>query len=232
MRAVLDAAQRDAERLLEGGCDALLVENMGDLPYLKGEVAPETLAAFTLATAKVVELGAPTGVQVLAAANRQALGLAVAVGASFLRVEGFAYSHVADEGWIDACAAELLRARRHLDAKVAIWADVQKKHAAHAVTADLSVADLAHGAAFCGADAAIITGKATGCAADLADVHSAASSGLPVVIGSGITDQNIAAFAPHCRALIVGSWIKENGDWRAPVDLARVRCLRAALDAV
>jgi membrane complex biogenesis BtpA family protein len=115
-RAVLTAARRDADRLLEGGCDALLVENMHDAPYLRGAVGPETVAAMAVVVHALVELGAPVGVQVLAAANKEALGVAVAAGASFVRVEGFAYAHVADEGWIDGlrwrAAAVAARARR------------------------------------------------------------------------------------------------------------------------
>ena len=45
MNAVLDAARRDAGALVTGGCDLLLVENMGDVPYLRGSVAPETVRA-------------------------------------------------------------------------------------------------------------------------------------------------------------------------------------------
>ena len=135
MQKILDQARRDAEALLDGGCDALIVENMHDLPYLRGRVAPETVAAMTLVTAAVVAFGRPTGVQVLAAANREALGVAVAAGATFIRVEAFAYAHVADEGWLDASAGELLRARAALGADVAVWADIKKKHSAHAVTA-------------------------------------------------------------------------------------------------
>jgi len=229
MAAVLGAAVRDAEALLAGGCDALIVENMHDLPYLRGAVGPETVAAMALATARVVACGAPTGVQVLAGANREALGVALAAGASFVRAEAFAYAHVADEGWLDASAGELLRARRALGADVAFWADVKKKHAAHAVTADLSLADAARGTAFCGADALIVTGSETGRAADPDDVVAAREAGLPVAVGSGVTEANAAAFAERADALIVGSWLKQDGDWRRPVDPARVRRLVAAM---
>jgi membrane complex biogenesis BtpA family protein len=231
MGAVLDAARRDAERLIEGGCDALLVENMGDLPYLRGRVHPETVAAAALATGAVAAMGAPVGVQLLAGANREALGVAVASGASFLRVEAFAYAHVADEGWLDACAGELLRARSGLRAGVAIWADVRKKHAAHAVTADLSLADVAKGAAFCGADALIVTGASTGETTDPGDVEAAREAGLPVVVGSGVTDRDAGSLATMADALIVGSWVKEDGDWRRPVSVDRVRRLREVMDA-
>jgi membrane complex biogenesis BtpA family protein len=232
MNAVVKGALRDAERLIQGGCDALLVENMGDLPYLRASVWPETVAAMTLATAAVVGLGLPVGVQVLAGANREALGVAVAAGASFLRVEGFAYAHVADEGWLDACAGELLRARRALGAGIAVWADVRKKHAAHAVTGDLSLVDIAKGTAFSGADALIVTGASTGETTDPRDVEAVREAGLPVVVGSGVTPQDAPRLAAIADALIVGSWIKEGGDWRKPVSLERVRRLREVMDAV
>lgn len=230
MGAVVAAARRDAEALLDGGCDALLIENMGDVPYLKGGVPPETVAAMAVVAAEIAGLGAPFGVQVLAAANREALGVAVAAGASFVRVEGFAYAHVADEGWIDACAGPLVRARAALRAEVAIWADVKKKHAAHAVTGDLDVAAVAKGAAFCGADAVIVTGGATGEATAPDDVRAAATAGLPVCVGSGVTPENVLSFATTAQALVVGTALKVGGDWRAPVDVARVKALRAARD--
>lgn len=231
MVAVLDGARRDAERLAEGGCDALLVENMGDLPYLRGHVLPETVAAMALATGALTGLGVPVGVQLLAGANREALGVAVASGASFLRAEAYAYAHVADEGWLEACAGELLRARRGLGADIAVWADVRKKHAAHAVTSDLSITELAKGTVFCGADALVITGSATGQPTDPADVEAARAGGVPVVVGSGVSDRDAARLSSVADALIVGSWLKQGGDWRRPVELERVRRLREVMDA-
>lgn len=234
MQAVLERAERDAEALVEGGCDAVIVENMGDVPYVKGAVAPETVAAMTLVVARVVERAGdrPVGVQILAGANRQALAVASVTGARFVRAEGFAYAHVADEGWIDACAGPLLRARRAMGAEdVAIWADVQKKHSAHAVTHDLALSELAHGAAFCGADALIVTGSATGAPTSPDDVRAARSAGLPVAVGSGVDPDQAPALAREAQALIVGSWLKRDGQWRNAVDVARVRKLRAALDA-
>lgn len=230
MGALLDAAERDADALCEGGCDALLVENMGDLPYLKGAVGPETVAAMALAVERVARRGRPVGVQLLAGANTEALGVALAAGARFVRVEGFAYAHVADEGLIDACAGPLLRRRRALGAEVAVWADVQKKHAAHAITGDLTLAELAHGAVFCGADAVIVTGRSTGAATAADDVKAAAGCGVPVVVGSGVTPADAAALGAVADGLVVGSYLKEGGDWRAPVDVERVRRVRAALD--
>lgn len=229
MADLLNAAERDADLLVEGGCDALLVENMADMPYLRGEVPAEVVAAMALATERVIARGVPTGIQVLAGANHQALGVAAATGAHFLRVEGFAYAHVADEGWMDACAGPLTRRRAELCPSVALWTDVQKKHAAHAVTADIPLADLAHGYAFCGADALIITGSTTGHRTNPEQVTTAKTAHLPVVVGSGITADNAHEFA-HADALIVGSWLKVDGKWQNPVDPDRVRALRTRLN--
>lgn len=226
MQAVLDAAYSDAEALVAGGCDAILVENMGDLPYLRGFVHPETVAAMALATHTVCSVGLPTGVQILAGANREALGVATSTGASFIRAEAFAYAHVADEGILEASAGPLLRARRTMDSSVQIWADIKKKHASHSITHDLSLADVAKGHAFCGADALIVTGTSTGEPTQIQDVRDAKTAGLPVAVGSGVTPENIKDLAQESDALIVGSWIKKDGDWRNRVDLQRVQTLK------
>jgi len=227
--AAVEAARRDAERLVEGGCDALLVENFGDAPYLRGRVAPETVAAAAVAARAVADLGVPLGVQLLAGANREALGVAVAADAAFVRVEAFAYAHVADEGWLEASAGELLRVRRALGADVQVWADVQKKHAAHAVTGDLSLAELAKGTAFCGADAVVVTGLRTGHPTRVEDVRAARAAGLPVAVGSGVTAEDVGRLAGEADALIVGTALKEGGAATTPVDVDRVRALKRAV---
>lgn len=226
---IIDAARRDAEALAEGGCDSLLVENMGDVPYLRGAVGPETIAAMAVVTAAVGELGLPVGVQVLAGANHAALAVAIAAGATFIRAEAFAYAHVADEGILQATAGPLLRARAAAAADVAIWADVRKKHAAHAVTADLELDELARGHAFCGADALIVTGTATGRPTDPDDIVLAQEAGLPVAVGSGVTPADAGQLAALADALIVGTALKVSGDWRQAVDVDRVRAIRAAM---
>lgn len=55
--------------------------------------------------------------------------MAHAVNAQFIRAEGFVFAHVADEGWIDACAGELLRYRHNIGAdNILVFTDVKKKH--------------------------------------------------------------------------------------------------------
>ena len=142
-------AAAEARLLARAGVDALLVENMHDAPYTRGPAAPEVVAAMTALGLAVrgAAPGLPLGVQVLAGANREALAVALACGASFIRAEGFVFAHVGDEGTHEACAGELLRARRAMGAEgIAVLADIKKKHSAHALTADVDLVETAHAA--------------------------------------------------------------------------------------
>ena len=225
-------AAREARVYADHGFDAVLVENIHDLPYHRRVVPPETVAAMTVVVQAVRAAvpALPCGVQILAGANDAALGVAVATGCTFIRCEGFVFGHLADEGWMDADAATCLRKRALLGAGgIAVWGDIRKKHSAHAATADLTPADWVHGAEWNGADAVVVTGRHTGVEADagfLGECRSHAS--VPVVVGSGITAANLPRYLPLADAFIVGSSVKEGGDWRNPVDPARVRALAAA----
>ena len=99
---------------------------------------------------------------------------------------------------------------------------IKKKHAAHAVTADVSLAETAAAAAFAGADGVIVTGAATGLPTEPEDLKIVGeSSDLPVLVGSGVTDANVHRYAA-ADAVIVGSHFKAEGHWAQPVEAARV----------
>ncbi len=125
------AAAAEAKVLEDAGFDAVLVENMHDLPYLRRRVGPEVVAAMTACTLCVrAAVSVPVGVQVLAGANAEALSVAHACGGSFIRAEGFQLAAVADEGLLEeADAGPLLRLRRTIGAeRVMVAADILKKH--------------------------------------------------------------------------------------------------------
>lgn len=234
------AAHAAAEARLIASCGfaGIIVENMHDAPYVNGPHAPETVAAMTMCVKAVRDAvpNVPVGIQVLSLGHREALAIAHATGASFIRVENFVYSHVADEGLMpSACAGELLRARRNLGAnEVRIFCDIKKKHASHAITADLSIADFAHGAEFFGADGLIVTGSFTGSPTNPSDLTAVrGASKLPVFVGSGVKPDQLPSLVKLADGLIVGSFIKSGGVWSNDVDEARCRALvearRAAL---
>ncbi len=222
-------AVAEARVLADAGVDAIMLENMHDTPYLNRRVGPEIVAAMTAVCAAVRSaVNLPLGIQVLAGANRAALAVAHAAAAQFIRCEGFVFAHVADEGLMPAAdAGRLLRYRRAIGAGgIAILADIKKKHSSHAITADVDLAEMARAAVFCGADAVVVTGTATGRSTDAADVAAAAGAiDRPVFVGSGVTPEIVAAYRGHAAGIIVGSWLKRDGGWENEVDAARVEAM-------
>jgi membrane complex biogenesis BtpA family protein len=224
------AAAEDARLYERAGFHGLAIENTHDRPYLKAGAGPEIVAAMAMIGGEVRRASRlPLGVQVLAGANECAMAVAHACSAAFVRVEGFVFAHVADEGLIEACAGPLLRYRRAMGAdRVRIFADIKKKHSAHAITADVDLAETAHAAEFFQADGVIVSGVATGRETDAAEVAAvSAAVAIPTLVGSGVSPANVARYAA-ADALIVGSSVKVGGVWSGPLDEARTRAVAQA----
>lgn len=228
MAPILERALAEAEIYRAGGIHALMVENMHDIPYVQ-HPGPEVVAAMAVVAraVKTAQPQLPLGIQILAGANAEALAAALAAGADFIRAEAFVFGHVADEGYMDAGAGALLRRRKAIGAEsIAVFADIKKKHAAHAVTADVDIVQTAHAAEFFLADGLILTGAATGDPASIAELRAvSAAAKLPVLVGSGITAENLPQYRPYADAFIVGSSFKQSGYWANPLDPDRIRRL-------
>jgi membrane complex biogenesis BtpA family protein len=236
MGAIIDQALRDANALVEGGIDGLIVENMWDLPYYVGnEVPPEEMAAQAIAAKQVVmAVNVPVGINVIHNGGRVTLSIASAVGAKFIRVCGYTGAFVWDTGEFDhGVAADLMRFRKNLGAEhTKIFADVCKKHAVmfpgidfktHVTWTDFYLAD-----------ALIVTGKMTGVPAELDEVKKAKELApkCPVLVGSGANKENIARFLKYADGAIVGTSLKENGVAQNPVSVKRVKAFMRAARSV
>jgi membrane complex biogenesis BtpA family protein len=229
---IIDHAIRDAEALRDGGVDGLIVENMWDIPFRAGaHIAPESIAAHAVvarAVAKAVDL--PLGINLVHNGGVALLGIAIAAGARFIRVCMFTGAGVWEAGeWDEGCAADLMRRRKELSAEhIKILADVDKKHSVRFPGIDL--ATHIEWTRFSGADGLIVSGRMTGDAPDLAKVREAKALAIdrPVLLGSGATEGNVAAFLGAADGVIVGSSLKVDGVCENPVDVDRVRRFVAA----
>lgn len=224
----LDNVERDAitdaNTLLAGGVDALMVENFGDVPFQK-QVQPVTIAAMTRIICSIVELSsAPVGVNVLRNDPAAALAIAAATGASFIRVNVHIGAMVTDQGLIEGKAAETLRLRDSLDLDVAILADVGVKHATP-FDDDWSLEQEAMDAWNRGlADALIVSGRGTGSPTrreDLERIHRAVPN-AKLIVGSGVRNETVSEYS-LASALIVGTAFKRDGCVENKVELNRVR---------
>lgn len=235
VEAIYERGIADASAYLEGGCDGVIVENHGDVPFLKpDDIGPETAAHMAVVADRIRrELGRPIGINVLANAAIPALAVASACGAAFIRVNQWANAYIANEGFVEGEAARAMRYRSRLRAEgVAIFADAHVKHGAHAIVADRPIEEQVRDLAFFDADAVIATGQRTGHAADLDYIRMIkTSSHLPTLVGSGVTLDNARDILDIVDGVIVASSLKHDGVWWNNVDADRVRRFMARLRA-
>ena len=235
MDTILQQARRDAELLLEGGVDGLIVENMWDLPYyVGGDVQLEAVTAQAVAARAIAEMAdVPVGANVIHNGWEAELAIAVAAGLDFMRICILTGARLWDTGDLDAgCAADLLRRRRELGAEhLKLFADVDKKHSVPFPGLDLETH--IEWTEFYRADALIVSGRMTGDAPPLDKVRRAKEAATrPILMGSGTMAENIADFLQYADGAIVGSSLKVEGVAENPVDLGRVQRYMAAVRRV
>lgn len=224
---VLASAQEEAIILEQGGVRGIIVENFGDAPFCIGRVAPETVAAMTLAVERIREaVQVPVGVNMLRNDALSALAVAAVTGAQFIRVNVHYGIMAADEGLVEGEAYETTRRRRALGTDVKIFADVLVKHAVSLGQVDLGL--MARETSQRGlADGLIVSGPVTGqptASFDVSVVRRAMPDGF-VLVGSGVDESNIWRVLEHADGAIIGTSLKRDGVISNPVDLARVERL-------
>ncbi len=226
VKQIIYKAIKESKIYKQNGIDAIAIENMHDVPYLKNNAGPEITSLMSIIAYEIKnQTKLPVGIQILAGANKEALAAAHSACVDFIRAEGFVFAHVADEGIIESNAGKILRYRKMIGAEnILVFTDIKKKHSSHSITSDITIEETAHTAEFFLSDGLIITGTATGKEADINEIKSVKkTTNLPVIIGSGITIDNVEKYFPLCDAMIVGSYFKKNGNWQNTVDAERVK---------
>ncbi len=224
----------EAKRLQEGGVDGLLLENAGDVPFVKPEdIGHETVAAMSVLGRLVrQETGLPLGIITVANAAIPAIAIAQACGADFVRINQWANAYIANEGLIEGAAGRAARYRAWIGADhIKIFADVHVKHGSHAIVADRPIPEQAKDAEFFGADVLIATGFRSGDATSVEEVSSIRQHvSLPVIIGSGLTTANCDTLLSVADGAIIGSAIKDNSKMHGgQVDTKKVRALMSVV---
>lgn len=233
MDRVLQSALVDARAIAAGGLDGIVIENFGDAPFHKGDVGdpvpPDVPAALAMVAYEIRrQFDLPVAINCLRNDGIAALGAAAAAGADWVRVNVLTSAYVTDQGLIQGEAARLAAYRKQLGWRGKLLADFMVKHAAPLAPFDVATGarDLAERS---GADGMVVSGNRTGEAVDVEffDAVRAAVGGFPIWIGSGLAESNVAALWPRCDGAIVGTSIKRGGKVHAPVDVVRVKRLRA-----
>src|SRR6266498_1020180 len=222
---VIDQAMADLEVYQEAGVDSILLENDHDLPYIQPPLDEKGVTLMTKIAKEVRgRFNGPIGIQMLEAANITSLEIAAKADLDYIRVEAFVFAHVGGSGIINGSAGKILRRRKELEAEhIKVFADVKKKHGSHSLTIDLDIKDEIMQAEFFLADGVIVTGQFTGMNPDKNDLIKAKSATkLPVLIGSGMTAENIEDYLPLADGFIVGSYFRKDGKFLEKLEPGRL----------
>jgi membrane complex biogenesis BtpA family protein len=232
---VIDQALSDLEHYKKAGVDSILLENDHDLPYIQPPLDERGIALMTeIARETRKRFDGPIGLQMLEAANITSLEIAAEADLDYIRVEAFIFAHVGGSGVINGSAGKILRRRKELKTEhINVFADVKKKHGSHSLTIDLDIQDEIMQAEFFLADGVIVTSQFTGIHPDKGDLLKAKSATrLPVLIGSGMTPENIGEYFPLADGFIVGSCFRKGGKFLEKLEPERLdKFMKAFLSA-
>jgi len=233
MGAVVDAAVADARAYERGGAHALCLENFGDIPFTKGPVGCETVAAMAVAGSAVRDaVRLPLGFNVLRNDACAGLALCAACGGSFIRVNVHTGAMLTDQGLIEGNAYATIRYRGRVAPEAEIFADVHVKHAVPLANQPLEIAawdTLKRGLA----DALIVSGVGTSLPAAVEDLQRLrrACPQARLLVGSGVEAASVAKYLDLADGFIVASSLKRGGVLDNPVDARRVAALARAIRA-
>lgn len=227
MEVVRQRLMSDAESLVAGGIDGLILENYGDAPYYPNRVPAHTIASMTVLGAELVRnFDTPLGINVLRNDGLAAMAVAASIGAKFVRINMLMGVRAASEGLVEGEAHLVLQYRRQLSTDCLVFADVDVKHSSAIGCVSLAgqVEDLLIRGL---ADAVIVSGTATGKETDLDDIKAAkqTSGEVPLFVGSGATSSNAKQLLAHADGIIVGTGLKHDLVTDNRVDVTRVRNL-------
>lgn len=231
MKKIIQQAKEEAKILRETGFHSVMYCNESDMPY-ESVMQPQTIAAMTEVIAECQsDLGLPHGVNMLVDPVAS-VAIAHATGGEFVRCF-LTGSYVGDLGAMVPDGARALRLRKELDAEdIALICNVTPGFSINLDTRPVTSA--ASGAVFLGlADAVCVSGPAAGVEADAAKIAEVAAKvpDTPVIVGTGVSAENIVRLAEVADGFIIGTSIKIDGKTLNAVDPHRAEALIKAFAA-
>lgn len=219
-------AQSDIDNLTKAGVSGVIIENFGDVPFVKNDVSKRTVASFTSVIQNLdIDSKFKIGINVLRNDGIAALSIAEATNADFVRINVLNNVMMfTDQGIIEGEANQIAEFNQSLNKKIEIFADVFVKHAVPPEGSKIEnhAEELINRA---GADVVIVTGDGTGHEIDIDDlnkVRNIVPSGK-LAIGSGVDETNIDKYKDIADILIIGTSFKLDNNVENPVDFEKTK---------
>lgn len=218
MNKIIEQAVEDAKRLEKAGCNAIIIENMGDDPFGVKLDTPQVAALAAVSAVVAQNVSLPIGIDAAMNDYEASLSVAKAIGAEFVRIPVFVDTVEFYGGIISPCARNAMLFRKSIGAEnVKILADIHVKHT-HMVLTHVSIEDSAKAAQSVGADGIIVTGTHIGKETPIEIIKKVKEvTTVPIIAGSGVKTSNINEQFEIADGAIVGSSLKENGIISNPI---------------
>ena len=224
LAGLIAGALDEARSLTAVGVDALMVQNLGDLPVDHHATLAQVAWMTRIASAVREESKLPTGLNLLENDVEAMLAAASGAGLDFVRIKAFVGAMITPGGVVQGAACRAQRARSELRAEkqIAILADVHDRTGiplgGRAIDEDIREAvDLG------GADAIVLTGGSFEESISLLKIGRRKAPGTPLVIGGSASSSNIQRVFEVADGAIVSSSLKPSGTAFGQVDPVRAK---------
>jgi membrane complex biogenesis BtpA family protein len=206
---IIRAAVDETKDLANAGFDAVMIQNLGDLPVTH-KVTPSQIAWMSRVAFEVVQaVNIPIGLNFLENDAEAILSVASAAGLDFVRLKVFVGVMVSPSGLTPGCAYEANKTRNLLRAHdVAMFADVHDRTGIHLGGRDIDpdireAIDLGH------ADGLVLTGGNFDESMDYIKRARAKFPKIPILLGGSASESNLAVTLAAADGVIISSALKD-----------------------
>lgn len=208
---VIEAARSEAEILSSNGIDALMVQNLGDIP-VQQKTSVEQVAWMTRVTSEIVAAAScPVGINFLENDAHAMMAVASASGADFVRIKIYVGAMLTPFGIESGQAHVAIKARTALGADhVAIFADVHDRTGTPIATGGFEE-DVEFALRLGRADGLVLTGKTYQQTLDMVARARARYPEAPLFVGGGVTGENFAEAMAEANGAFVSTAMKDSG---------------------
>lgn len=208
-REIIENALKDTKTLIEGGVDAIMVENFNDWPQYSTEVPIENYSLMLSIVTQIRQMtDLPLGVNIEMNAYRQEWMMAYATGADFIRVEAFVDNRAGSFGMIEACSTQLMDMMKQFPSNTMLFTDI---HTAETYGfPNVPINELAQNAINHESSAIILTENDYNKKITIEDIQSMRKiiKDFPIIVGAGVKIDNVLDYLEVCDAVIVGRGFK------------------------
>jgi membrane complex biogenesis BtpA family protein len=208
---VLEVALSEASILAENGVDALMIQNLGDIPVDMHATSVQ-VAWMTSVTAQIRQaFKLPVGLNLLENDAEAMFAIASASDADFVRIKIYVGAMMTPFGLETAQAHKAIKARNAWNADdVAIFADVHDRTGTP-VSSGGFIEDVEFAIRLGGADGLVLTGKTYPQTLDLVSQARTKYPSVPILIGGSVTAENFAEAMANASGAIVSTAMKGTG---------------------